>query len=1063
MSFNTISPNNNATYFDLTQSQFLIWTGQQLSPLSPMYNMAFAFELQGSIEEVTFNKAFLQLVSQSDAMRTVIEFVGDRPRQKIVHDFSYELEILDFSNKENKKHFLKNWIDNQSQKIFDLSKRLFDSALIKMGENRYVWFLKQHHLITDGWSKTIQYNVLSEYYQALLLQKDMDNFTIPRFENYIKEESAKRLNQNPQIKSYWQELANRLPSSDALYGKNNQNRDTHSERVIIKLTKEKVDQIRKLTQEPDIRAWTMDLSLFNIFGTLLFALMSKLSGQEEMTFGTPVHNRSNVSFRNTPGLFIELFPLSVSVKNKDSFSTLFNRVQESSFNFLKHAQTGASSVSLIKSFNTVLNYINVGFGDFNGTSVVSDWIDTGHADPGHYLKLQIFDFDKTGEINLCFDLNTSVFNESKRSEIPKLYASILDDFIADRFQKIHKISSQDLDSIAQFNNTAVNYPKDKTIVDLFEEQVKNTPQKVALVFEGKRMDFQTLNEKANQVAHYLLNKNIQKENLVAICLDRSFEMMIGLLGILKSGAAYVPIDPEYPQLRIDFMIEDIAADYVITTNSYANIFKENNKVETICFDGDQLEIRKHRTTNPALGLSPENLMYVIYTSGSTGRPKGVMNQHSGVVNRLLWAQDYFQLNSERDVVLQKTTFCFDVSVWELFWPLITGVKLVIARPQGHKDSAYLKKIIEEEQVTTMHFVPSMLEVFLMDLEEKHCSSLEKVLCSGEALKTNHVNTFRKKMPETSLFNLYGPTEAAIDVTCWKVPLKSRVLEKVLIGKPIANTKVYIIDDDGEMQNVGLPGELCISGIQVARAYHDRPELNNEKFLKDPFEKSKDTKLYKTGDLARWMPDGNIEFLGRIDNQVKIRGHRIELGEIENILSQNQFIIQSLVIAQVDANDNNQLIAYVILEEGYSVKNIKKYLQQKLPQYMIPSRIKPIQNFPLTSNGKVDREALSNMDFNMDFSTKEIIEASNEIEEMISEIWSEVLQIKKLGIHQNFLDLGGDSLSGIRVMIRINETFDLELPVNSIFIKTTIEQLAVYIEETIKALLIEMDQSNLESI
>jgi len=356
----------------------------------------------------------------------------------------------------------------------------------------------------------------------------------------------------------------------------------------------------------------------------------------------------------------------------------------------------------------------------------------------------------------------------------------------------------------------------------------------------------------------------------------------------------------------------------------------------------------------------------------------------------------------------------------------------------------------------------MLEVFLMDLEEKHCSSLEKVLCSGEALKTNHVNTFRKKMPETSLFNLYGPTEAAIDVTCWKVPLKSRVLEKVLIGKPIANTKVYIIDDEGEMQNVGLPGELCISGIQVARAYLDRPELNNEKFLKDPFEKSKDTKLYKTGDLARWMPDGNIEFLGRIDNQVKIRGFRIELGEIEAALLAMNDLSQCCVLALPDPQDNLRLVAYLVSEKNIDENLIRQHLNSRLPDYMVPVFFIKIESLPLNANGKLDRKALPIPVFSKNNSQRKQVDPTTEFESIVAEIWGDVLQLERISITDHFIEIGGDSLSGIRIMARINETFELELPVNLIFKTTTVQQMSVYIEETIRVLLMEMGDSNQDS-
>jgi amino acid adenylation domain-containing protein len=602
--------------------------------------------------------------------------------------------------------------------------------------------------------------------------------------------------------------------------------------------------------------------------------------------------------------------------------------------------------------------------------------------------------------------------------------------------------------LTEFNATQTQYPEDKTILDLFAQQVNQSPNSTSVVYENQSLSFQELDEKSNQLANYLIELGVKPDSLVAICMERSLEMMVGILGILKANAAYVPIDPDYPQQRIDYMLEDCKAS-IILSHSEVKISLPNNVVN---LDTDWKRINQQAKTKPATAPKPNHLAYVIYTSGSTGQPKGVMNEHSGLLNRLCWAQDYFKL-TPKDKVLQKTTYSFDVSVWELLWPLISGAQLIFAKPGGHKDNVYLKEVIEKEQITMLHFVPSMLEVFLSDLPKEACASLKQVLCSGEALKASQVELFGQKLPQTKLFNLYGPTEAAIDVTCWEVEPNA---ETVPIGKPVANTQIYILNQQNQPVPIGVAGEIHIGGVQVARGYLNKAELTSEKFIPNPYSKTKTERLYKTGDLGKWTEDGNIECLGRLDDQVKIRGYRIELGEIETAIEQIKDVKQSAVLAKDDTQGNKRLVAYVVSRKAFDKSKAMTELQQKLPEYMVPQIWVELKELPLTPNGKTDRKALPEPDISEQLKDQ-YVAPRNETEQKLAEIWKEILKLEKIGIHDNFFELGGHSLMALRIISGIRRAFNVEIEIIELVQHPSIIELGQIIERAIAEVVKEQEQ------
>jgi amino acid adenylation domain-containing protein len=550
------------------------------------------------------------------------------------------------------------------------------------------------------------------------------------------------------------------------------------------------------------------------------------------------------------------------------------------------------------------------------------------------------------------------------------------------------------------------------------------------------MSYGELNRRANQLAHHLRKLGVGPDTLVAISVERSFEMVVGLLGILKAGGAYIPVDPGYPADRQAYMIEDSRAPVLLTQSKLAEGLK-NTGSRLVLFDTEWEEISRSGDENLEGGAGPENLAYVIYTSGSTGRPKGAMNEHRAICNRLSWMQDEYRLD-ESDRVLQKTPFSFDVSVWEFFWPLITGAVLVIAVPEGHKDPDYLARLVQEQAITTMHFVPSMLRSFLDAEGAAECWSLKRVICSGEALPFDLQERFYAVMA-AELHNLYGPTEAAVDVTYWACQ-RGSARRLVPIGRPVANTRMYILDAGLKPLPVGVPGELYIGGVQVGRGYWGRAELTAERFLADPFYPGE--RIYKTGDLARWLPDGAIEYLGRNDFQVKIRGFRIELGEIEAALAEQSSVGQAVVCALEDRPGDVRLVAYLVArpKAAIDVDSLRGFLRDRLPEYMVPSAFVVLPAIPLNPSGKADRKALLAPERERDQAAIYVAPRTG-TEETLAAIFAEVLKLERVGVLDDFFAAGGHSLVAMQVVARIRAALGVNLPVGQLFKWRTVAGLA----------------------
>ena len=579
------------------------------------------------------------------------------------------------------------------------------------------------------------------------------------------------------------------------------------------------------------------------------------------------------------------------------------------------------------------------------------------------------------------------------------------------------------------------------ITDLLEERVASSGENIALIYNNYSVTYNELDARSGKIANLLIKKGVKPNELVPICLNKGVELIIGIIAIQKVGAAYVPVDPEFPQERINYILKDCAATILLADSSSSTIFDSNLSCEIIEIDIILSQSDNLSAQNPTVKIAPTDLAYVIYTSGTTGLPNGVMIEHRSVVNNLLWAQGYFNLTTD-DVVLQKTTFCFDVSVWEIFGTLISGAKLVIIDPDDYRDLSKLKQVIISNNITTVHFIPTMLEFFLLSIKKNECNTLKRIICSGEVLTPYQANLARNKIKGALLFNLYGPTETTIHSSYWQIPDQTDEIEKVLIGKPIDNTNFYILNN-GELCGNEQIGEIYISGAGVAKGYLNRPELTESRFVKNPFDNSE--RLFKTGDFGRYLIDGNIEYLGRIDDQVKINGYRIELASIETNIKNSGIVKHAVVLTKKNNLGFLHIMAYVVIEHGYNIQDLWDYIVTKLPGYMLPTSIKEVEYIPFTTNGKVDKDLLRNL-LSHDEASNGIVKPRTLSEKTIYNIWQKLFNTDEISIYDNFFDLGGNSIMGVKMLSRLKRETDKHISYIQLNQYPNIESLAKVLDK-----------------
>ena len=1029
---------------NLTVSQLLLWLGQQLNPGIPLYNMVFSFTLRGGLDPIHFQKAFQALIDRCDILRLTFSESNGIPQQQIRPTAPYSLPCLDFSSDTNPQGTARQWMTSRSVLALNCQERLFDSALLKVASDHFIWYVNFHHLITDNWSVSLIYRILQDLYGRSLQGHLASAPEIPSYLHYAQREQGQSPWRQTAI-AYWRQKRQNTPPPVSLYGQSlGQNCEfmaAHTERIYCELGLERSQALRALAATPEARSLSQHQSLFNVFLTLLFAYLYRISGSPELAIASPAHNRPTPVLKETPGLFMELFPLQVAIEPNETFTSLLGKTTRESMAFLRYAQPGLSHQAIDRNVNVVLSYINVTFPDFYDMPAQTEWIHAGYGDGQHHLRLEVQDFDAKGNFTLQFDFNCDLIPAAQRQWASEHFSQLTDAWLEDAQQPIAAV-----DILAKAERSlllgmpqAFRNASNTTLVDRFQQQVMRVPAQTAVVIENQTLTYAELEAQANQLAHYLIKQGA-RGTPVGLFMERSIPMLVGILGILKAGAAYMPINPDYPRERTQFMVADGQVTVLVTQPSLVQKLPDF-QVKVIGSKADWAAISQEPSAPPDVVLNPQDLAYILFTSGSTGQPKGVMVEHRNVLTMLQGFEHIAPAGAE----LRGTAVCsygFDVSVWELFSNLCFGgaVHLIPADVVSSPDR--FAQCLIAHTITSAYIPPALLPQVIAALEREPSAeiALDRILVGVEPIQQGLLQRYRQRLPQLCIVNGYGPTETTICATFYVFDEAIDPQANTPIGKALPGYEAAVVNPQGQRVPIGVKGEIVIGGAGLSRGYLNQPELMAERFIDNPVGSGK---CYKTGDQAHYLPDGNLEFLGRLDHQVKIRGFRVELSEVETALNQHPSIQQAAVIAQETAQGSQALLAYLAMPDAtLTSSQIRAALQQKLPDYMIPSTFVALDALPLTPSGKIDRRRLASADYvhrerlgsEADYAAPE-----SDLETYLAKLWSQCLQVEPVGIHDDFFDLGGDSITAIQIAAQATEA-GLALSPQNILQHSTIARL-----------------------
>ena len=1045
----TISRQPRQGSVPLSLAQQRLWFLDQLEPQSPAYNIPDFLRLNFPVDTKVLKQSVQALVQRHEVLRTTFVAVDAYPMQVIAPTLSVPLPVINLSNLPEMARWAEaqHLANEEAQRPFDLTQGpLLRLLLLQLGAEEYVLLLTMHHIISDGWSIGLFFQELAALYTAFVIEQPspLPDLPIQYVDYALWQREVLQWDRLAGHLSYWkQQLAGspaglELPTDRPRLPVPTSRGSTY----YVTLPKVLTSALKELSRQEGV---TLYMTLVAAFQTLLY----RYSGQDDVVIGTVSAGRTQAEAEALIGFFVNTLVLRTDLSGNPTFRELLGRVRQVIFDGDTHQEVPFES--LVRElhptralgqnplFQVMLTFVPPLPTLPTGWEPSKIAAQTGTAKFDLSLELA----DRPEGLVCYFEYSTDLFDAATIARMAGHWQTLLEGIVAEPTHCLVELplltETERQQMLVEWNDTASDYPRNQCLHQLFEAQVERLPEAVAVVFEGEQVSYWELNRRANQLAHHLQRLGVGPDALVGICVERSLEMVVGLLGILKAGGAYVPLDPTYPAERIAFMMTD-ARPHVLLTQQRLLADLPEHEAHIICLDTGWSTIAQQSGANPTSAVSSENLAYVIYTSGSTGQPKGVMVSHRAICNHMFWMQARFPL-AATDRVLQKTPFSFDASMTEFYAPLLSGAQLIMARPGGQKDSEYLIKTMAEQRVTILQLVPSLLRVLLEDREIERCRSLRRVFCAGEELPLDLQSLFFNHL-DADLINLYGPTEASIDVTFWPCERES-VRPGVPIGRPIANTQIYLLDAHLRPVPVGVPGELYIGGAGLARGYLNRPELTSERFIRHPFSGEPAARLYKTGDLARYLPDGPIEFLGRVDQQVKIRGFRIEPGEIETVLELHPAVQQAVVVAREHASGDKRLVAYIVAIHGQtpSIKNLRSFLKEKLPEYMLPSAFMLLDALPLTPNGKVDRRALPAPGPAKSAIEDTFVAPTLSVHYQLLQIWEELFDIRPIGIRDNFFDLGGHSFLAARLVSRIEQVFRKKISLAILFAGPTIEHLA----------------------
>ena len=1011
------------------ERQWFLW---QLDPHSAAYHVPSALRLKGRLDPVALQRSFDALVARHESLRTHLKPEDGRVVQVIGAPASVEIAQVDVD-----ASALRSQVEAYIAQPFDLTQGpLMRVWLLRVAADDHVLVLVQHHIISDGGSMQVMVDELVQLYAAFSQGEVPKLPALPiQYADYaVWQRQWMEAGEKARQLAYWRDLlGGEQPVLELPLDHARPSQQSHRGASLdIHVPAARVTALRALAQREDMTLFMLLLASFQ-------ALLHRYSGQRDIRVGVPIANRNRVETERLIGFFVNTQVLKADIDGQQTVAQLLAQVkqraleaqahQDLPFEQLVEALQPERNLSFNPLFQVLFNHQTQASGHDQAEPLPGLQV-SGLAWDGHTAQfdLSLNTHESAEGLAASFTYATDLFEPATLARMAGHWLNLLDGMTQDTQQRIGQLPLLDDQEqqavIHDWNATARDYPSQRCVHQLIEAQVARTPDAPALVFGQQRLSYAQLNRRANRLAHRLIAAGVGPDVLVGLALERSIEMVVGLLAVLKAGGAYVPLDPEYPRERLAYMLEDSGVKLLLTQAHLLQQLPIPQGLDHLVLGESWFE--GYSDSNPGIVLDGENLAYVIYTSGSTGQPKGAGNRHSALTNRLQWMQEAYGLGAS-DTVLQKTPFSFDVSVWEFFWPLMSGARLVVAAPGDHRDPARLISVITAEQVTTVHFVPSMLQAFLQDAAVTRCQSLQRIVCSGEALPVDAQQQVFAKLPQAGLYNLYGPTEAAIDVTHWTCVDEGH--DTVPIGEPIANLRTHVLDADLSPVPVGVAGELYLGGAGLARSYHRRPGLTAERFVPCPFHPG--ARLYRSGDRVRQRADGVIEYLGRLDHQVKLRGLRIELGEIEARLLEHPAVRE----ASVQVVDGKQLVAYVVLQPNGDDwrERLSTHLASHLPDYMVPAQWVVLEHMPLSPNGKLDRKALPKPEA----AGREYVAPQTEAEQQIAAAWAQVLQVERVGLHDNFFELGGHSLLVLMLKDRIHQVCGVALGVNQLMLHPTV--------------------------
>ena len=1038
-------------------SQQRLWILDKLQSGNPAYNLPTPMRFLGKLDVVVLERVLNEIVRRHETLRTRFDAGTEGPVQIVEPAAYFELPVIDLSHlaADEREQEARRLGNQDAQQPFDLScAPVWRAQVLRLSETDHLLLFIAHHIVTDVWSFTVFLKEIMETYKAFAAGQPAPLPELPiQYADYavwqrewLQGEVLER-----QL-AYWKENLAGAPvllelPTDRVRPPVQTFAGT---RFSLQFGKELSEALIELTRRQGVTLFMTLLATYKV-------LLHRYSRQTDIVVGSPVANRKGSDVEKLIGFFVNSVAIRTDLSGNPRFSDYLKQVRKATLAAFSHQDVPFERVveelapernlSHSPLFQAAFTFQNVRLQPWEvpGLKLTSIDVDSGHTKFDFSLTLVDYDDGIWGRVEYSTDLFTNQTIRRMLAHLQELMKGVCA-APEQRVRAIPMLTVEERRQISEWNSTAVEYPR-ASVHEVIERQAERTPQAIAVCFGDQRLTYEELNRRANQLARYLKQRGVGPEVLVAILMQRSVEMVVALLGILKAGGAYVPLDAGYPAARLRYMLQDSGSGLILTQGRLLDLVTQatdaQSSKEVIRLDEQWAGIALESDSNLDCEVTADNLAYMIYTSGSTGTPKGAMIPHRGLSNHMRWIQDVHPLGAG-DAVLQKTPFSFDVSVWEFFWPLMVGARLVLAKDQADLDTDYLTGLIDEHQITVVYFVASALQMFLAGRKPASCESLKYVFCGGEAMPLHVERDFFKQFPAVELHNIYGPTEATIEVTWWACE-KNSERRSVPIGRPLPNTTIHLLDEELREVPVGVPGELYVAGANLGRGYWRRPDLTAEKFIPSPFGSEPGARLYRTGDLARYLGDGAIEFLGRIDHQVKVRGFRIELGEIDAALGSHPAISECVTVLDEEHASDKRLVTYIVPANGeVETATLRGYLHERLPDYMVPKTFVRLEQLPRSPSGKIDRGSLPEPGVSPRDVALPYAEPRSELERRVAQIWREVLKVEQVGLHDNFFDLGGHSLLLIQVHGRLRDELGLQLSAIDLFKYPTIALLAEHL-------------------